>query len=116
MMDRETIEGLAAAYDEAERTRVQFRQPSLEHPDMTIEDGYAVQKAWVAMKTARGDRPMGRKIGLTSRAMQQASRIDEPDYGVLLESMAIDDGATIPADRFIKPRLEVELGFRLKST
>lgn len=114
-MKPETIEALAAAYDEAERTRVQVRQPSLDHPDMTIADGYAVQRAWVAMKLARGERIIGHKIGLTSRAMQQASQIDEPDYGALLDTMVIDDGAAIAADRFIRPRFEVELGFQLKS-
>lgn len=113
-MRPETIEALAAAYDAAERSRVQVRQPTLDHPGMTIDDGYAVQSAWVEMKLARGDRIVGRKIGLTSRAMQQASQIDEPDYGVLLESMVVEDGAAIPADRFIRPRFEVELGFWLK--
>lgn len=113
-MGPETIERIAAAYDEAERTRAQIRQISLDHPDVTVADGYAIQKAWVGLKLARGERAIGRKIGLTSRAMQQASAIDEPDYGVLLDPMAIDDGATIPPDRFIKPRVEVELGFQLK--
>ncbi len=113
-MKPETIEALAAAYDEAERSRVQVRQPTLDHPGMTIEDGYTVQKAWVAMKAARGDRIIGRKIGLTSRAMQQASQIDEPDFGALMESMIVEDGSAIPADRFIRPRFEVELGFWLK--
>lgn len=114
-MKPETIEALASAYDEAERTRVQVRQPSLDHPEMTIADGYAVQRAWVGMKLARGERIIGRKIGLTSRAMQQASQIDEPDYGALLDTMVIDDGAAIAADRFIRPRFEVELGFQLKA-
>ncbi|MEX2520589.1 MAG: 2-oxo-hepta-3-ene-1,7-dioic acid hydratase [Paracoccaceae bacterium] len=113
-MTPDTITALAAAYDEAERSRVQVRQPTLIHPEMTIADGYAVQREWVRMKAERGDHVIGHKIGLTSRAMQQASQIDEPDYGALLASMVIGDGAVIDPYRFIRPRFEVELGFRLK--
>ncbi len=110
------IEEAAAAFDEAERTRVQVRQPSLTHPGISLPEAYAIQSAWVAMKVARGERIIGHKIGLTSRAMQLSSQIDEPDYGSLLDTMVIDDGATIAADRFIAPRFEVELGFQLKET
>jgi 2-oxo-hept-3-ene-1,7-dioate hydratase len=81
---------------------------------MTIDDGYAIQRAWVKLKLAEGRTIRGRKIGLTSRAMQQASQIDEPDYGVLLDDMFFEDGADIPASRFIEPRVEVELAFILK--
>ncbi|GAB2604299.1 2-oxo-hepta-3-ene-1,7-dioic acid hydratase [Ramlibacter solisilvae] len=80
---------------------------------MTIEDGYAISRAWVQMKLAEGRRAIGHKIGLTSRAMQQASQIDEPDYGTLLDDMLFAPGA-VPADRFIAPRVEVELAFVLK--
>lgn len=113
MLTPEEIERWAAALDEAERTRAPIGQISKAHPAMTLEDGYAIQRAWVTMKAARGDRPIGRKIGLTSRAMQMAVGVDEPDFGALLESMVFADGAVIPADRFIRPRVEVELGFQL---
>jgi 2-oxo-hept-3-ene-1,7-dioate hydratase len=55
----------------------------------------------------------GHKIGLTSRAMQQSSQIDEPDFGTLLDDMFFDAG-DLPAQRFIAPRVEVELAFVLK--
>jgi 2-oxo-hept-3-ene-1,7-dioate hydratase len=80
---------------------------------MTIEDGYAVSRAWVALKVAEGRQVRGHKIGLTSRAMQQSSQIDEPDYGTLLDDMFFAPGE-IPAQRFIAPRVEVELAFLLK--
>jgi 2-oxo-hept-3-ene-1,7-dioate hydratase len=80
---------------------------------MTIEDGYAVSRAWVAMKIAEGRKVRGHKIGLTSRAMQLSSQIDEPDYGTLLDDMFFEPG-DIPAGRFIAPRVEVELAFILK--
>jgi 2-oxo-hept-3-ene-1,7-dioate hydratase len=109
------IAALAARLDQAERTRTQVRQFSLEHPGMTIEDAYAIQEAWVAMKIAAGRKPVGHKIGLTSRAMQRFSNIAEPDYGTLLDDMMYRSGDQLPAGRFIEPRAEVELAFVLKS-
>ncbi len=86
-------------------------QLSKTYPEMTIEDAYDVQRRWAAARIKAGARVVGRKIGLTSRAMQQASRMTEPDYGVILDDMLFRDGARISANRFIKPRLEVELAF-----
>jgi 2-oxo-hept-3-ene-1,7-dioate hydratase len=78
---------------------------------MEIEDAYAVQQMWADLRVQRGARVVGHKIGLTSRAMQQASKMTEPDYGVLLDDMLYADGARIPASKFHAPRLEVELAF-----
>lgn len=111
----DTVEALADRLDEAERTRTQVGQFSLANPDMTIEDAYAVQRAWTAAKLARGRIAIGHKIGLTSRAMQRSSNIAEPDYGLLLDDMLFADGGDVPFDRFIVPRVEVELAFRLKA-
>lgn len=113
MLDQELISRLAAELHESEKSRVQVEHFSKRFPGMTIEDGYAISRAWVAMKVAEGRRVMGHKIGLTSRAMQQSSQIDEPDYGTLLDDMFFAPGA-IPTDRFIAPRVEVELAFILK--
>jgi 2-oxo-hept-3-ene-1,7-dioate hydratase len=113
MLDNRSIQDAARRLDECQRTRTQMRQLSLEHPDMTIEDAYAVQKAWVERKTAAGHSIQGHKIGLTSKAMQSSSNISEPDYGALLDDMFFADGAELPTDRFILPRLEVELAFVL---
>ncbi len=109
----ETIAQLACELDESEKSRVQVEHFSKRFPDMTVEDGYAVSRAWVAMKIAAGRTARGHKIGLTSRAMQISSQIDEPDYGTLLDDMFFDAG-DIPASRFIAPRVEVELAFVLK--
>ena len=108
------IADLAAKLDEAERTRIQVGHFSKLHPGIGFEDAYAVQKAWVDAKIARGAKVIGKKIGLTSRAMQRASNITEPDYGILLDDMLYQSGAEIPTDRFIVPRIEVELAFILK--
>lgn len=108
------FESLAGVLDHAERSGDQVGQFSLAYPDMAIEDAYAVQRAWVKRKLASGRRLIGHKIGLTSRAMQRSSNINEPDYGALLDDMLFEDGQDIPMARFIVPRVEVELAFLLK--
>ena len=113
MLDPVLIEALAAELDQAERSRAQISQFSLRHPGMSIEDGYAIQRAWVRQKLAGGRRLRGHKIGLTSRAMQRSSQITEPDFGALLDDMFVAEGGDIPIDRFIVPRVEVELAFVL---
>lgn len=111
----DTPASLAERLDQAERSRSQVGHFSSANPDMTIEDAYAVQRAWTGMKLAGGRVAIGHKIGLTSRAMQRSSNIGEPDYGLLLDDMLFPDERDIPFDRFIVPRVEVELAFRLKA-
>ncbi len=82
---------------------------------MTLDDAYAIQGAWMAMKQRAGARRVGWKIGLTSRAMQSALSIDVPDSGMLLDSMAFANGAPIPRGRFIQPRIEAEIAFVMKA-
>ncbi|MFQ6348670.1 2-oxo-hept-4-ene-1,7-dioate hydratase [Pseudomonas sp. R11F] len=113
MLDSQQILEAANRLDQAERSREQLRQFSLDYPGITIEDAYAIQRAWVAQKTKDGRTLKGHKIGLTSRAMQVSSNITEPDYGVLLDDMFFDEGSDIPFERFIVPRVEVELAFIL---
>ncbi len=112
MLDQKTIKSLAHELHQAEQKREQTRQLSLRH-EMTIDDAYAIQREWVATKIAEGRVLKGHKIGLTSKAMQASSQISEPDYGALLDDMFFDDGSDIPVDRFIVPRVEVELAFVL---
>lgn len=113
MLSAATIVELASRLHEARRTRVQLRHFSLAYPDMTIDDGYAIQQAWLRLMLAEGRVARGRKIGLTSRAMQQASQIGEPDFAPLLDDMFYTQGTDIPFNRFIAPRIEVELAFVL---
>lgn len=115
MFDKELVQQLARELHEAEQSRRQVEHFSKRFPGMTVADGYAISRAWVAMKIAEGRQVRGHKIGLTSRAMQQSSQIDEPDYGTLLDDMFFEPGE-IPAERFIAPRVEVELAFILKKT
>ena len=105
---------LARELHEAEMPRVQIEQFSRRCPDMTLDDSYAIQREWMKLKGESRRRPIGRKIGLTSRAMQIASQINEPDHGVLLDDMLVNDGSEILASRFIVPRLEVEFAIVLR--
>lgn len=115
-LDAGAVADAASRLYEAERTRTPIRQLSLQYPDMTIDDAYAVQRALVELKIADGRTVRGRKIGLTSKVMQRAVSISEPDYGALFDDMFFDDGGTVPANRFIRPRVEVELAFVLGET
>lgn len=107
------VEAAAAALYFAEQDRLQVRPTSAVYPGMTLADAYRVQNAVVERKLAQGRRIVGRKIGLTSRAMQRAMHIDEPDFGTLLDDMVFANGDRIEAARFTDPRVEVELAFVL---
>ena len=116
MLDKVDIEAAAAALDDAERTRVQTGLLSLKYPGISMDDAYAIQGAWVKKKISDGRKVIGWKIGLTSKAMQYALNINIPDSGVLFDDMIFEDGATIPADRFIQPRIEAEIAFVMKKS
>lgn len=113
MLSKDIITDCAKRLHQAEQERVQIRQISLEYPDITFDDAYAIQREWVNIKLNEGREVIGHKIGLTSRAMQMSSQIDEPDYGTLLDDMLYHDGCEIETDKFIVPRIEVELAFIL---
>ena len=115
MLSKPEIDAAAARLVAAEKTRVQTGLLSLLHPSMTMDDAYAVQAAYVALRHAEGRRTIGWKIGLTSKAMQYALNITTPDSGVLLDDMLFEDGVAIAADRFIQPRIEAELAFVFKA-
>ena len=97
-------------YDADTQVRV-IPQLSKTYEGIELADAYAIQQLWLDRRVAAGARLVGRKIGLTSRAMQMASNFTEPDYGYLTDDMMFTDGAQIEAARFMSPRLEVELAF-----
>ncbi len=113
-LNEQQIKDAAEALYHAENNHTQLAALTESYPDMTMDASYAVQSAWVRLKQADGDGLLGYKIGLTSKVMQRAMKIDVPDYGVLLQSMEFANGADIEAAKFTDPRVEVELAFVLK--
>jgi len=112
-LPRETHAALARELYDARKARVPLRHFSQRHPGMTIDDGYAIQREWVKLEIAAGRTVGGRKIGLTSRAMQLSSQITEPDFAPLMDDMFFANASDIPVTTFIAPRIEVELAFVL---
>ncbi len=103
----------AARLDEAERTRTQIERTTSRFPDADLDDAYRVQAAWRMLRLDRGERLVGHKIGLTSRAMQASMNITTPDSGFLTDAMVFEAGASIPAADHLDVRVEVELAFML---
>lgn len=113
MLNKEQIKEEAQRLDKAERNSRQVHATTVNFPEMTIEDAYEIQEAWVKKKLRTGRKVIGHKVGLTSRTMQKAMKIDEPDYGVLLDDMHFQNGATLWLSDFLDLRVEVELAFVL---
>jgi len=98
---------------QAAKERKQATQLHITFPGITIEDSYAISSEVTRRKVAEGRKVIGHKVGLTSKAMQRSSMIDEPDYGFILDDQMIGDGAKVPHANYCKPRVEVELAFIL---
>jgi 2-oxo-hept-3-ene-1,7-dioate hydratase len=116
MLTRAETDRAAADLIEAERTQVQIGHLTQRHPGMTLDDAYAVQTALLSHKLDAGRKVIGWKIGLTSRAMQDALKIDTPDSGVLFDDMLFESGCTVRKGRFIQPRVEAEIAFVMKGS
>jgi len=113
MLSVETREKLAADLAEAERSRVPISPLTDVHPDIDVVDAYEIQLINIRRRVAEGARVIGHKVGLSSEAMQKMMNVDEPDYGHLLEDMAVFENVPVQTDRYLYPRVEVEVGFIL---
>lgn len=113
MLNQETITAIADELADAEEQRSMIPLLTARFPQMTIEDSYAVQNEWRRRGIEAGRRPVGRKIGLTSKAMQAATGITEPDYGAIFADMVYENGSVLEHSRFSNVRIEVELAFVL---
>lgn len=98
----------------AERQRTPLPPLTETHPGFTIGDAYAVQLAAIEHKVAQGAKVLGKKVGLTSKVMQQMFAVDQPDYGHLLDTMMVANGGEAPMTRLLQPRVEGEIAFLLK--
>ncbi|UOF92629.1 2-keto-4-pentenoate hydratase [Fodinisporobacter ferrooxydans] len=108
------IEQAAKELWDAERNRQPVHPISETYADITIEDAYAIQQQVKEWKLNSGARLIGRKIGLTSLAMQHALNVHEPDFGSLYDNMLLPEGSSVPYERFLQPKIEAELAFVMK--
>ena len=115
MLANDDIKKIAEELADAERTHTVIPRITARYPDATVEDSYAIQGVWRDSQVAAGRKLVGRKIGLTSKAMQAATGITEPDYGVMFDDTVYENGSVIDFDQFTNVRIEVELAFVLKS-
>lgn len=115
MLNDSTIAQLAQELADAERDRAMIPRITARHPEATVDDSYAIQRVWQEKNLAAGRRLVGRKIGLTSKAMQQATGISEPDYGVMFDDTVWENGSVLPFDAYSNVRIEVELAFVLNA-
>ncbi|MEO7015855.1 MAG: 2-oxo-hept-4-ene-1,7-dioate hydratase [Leifsonia sp.] len=113
MLEDSVIRSIADELETAERDRTTVSLLTARHPGMTVADSYAVQNVWKERGIAAGRKLIGHKIGLTSKVMQQATGISEPDYGVIFDDAVFETGAVIPFDAYSNVRVEVELAFVL---
>jgi 2-keto-4-pentenoate hydratase len=107
--------GKARALYEARSTRVPIEPFTDTEPSLGLAEGYAIQRELVPLLLADGDRIIGYKVGVTSKAMQRMLGIDSPDYGPVFASTVYADGDTIGLDGFIAPKIEAEIVFVLGS-
>lgn len=113
-LTEDTIDRLGAELDAAWREARPVAPLTERYPEITLVEAYAVQKQLLARRRAQGARVVGKKIGVTSRAVMDMLKVGEPDFGVLLDNMACRDGETIEHRRLIAPRAEGEIAFVLK--
>jgi 2-keto-4-pentenoate hydratase len=113
MLTDQVREELAADLAQAERSRIAIDPLTSENPDIDVVDAYEIQLINIRRRVAKGARVVGHKVGLSSEAMQKMMNVDEPDYGHLLDEMAVHEDRPVPTSKYLYPRVEVEVGFVL---
>lgn len=113
MSDQNAITAVADALFHAYETLDPIAPPRESIADLELADAYAIQQHQERAFESAGHTVTGRKIGLTSLAMQQQLGVDSPDFGFFTDKLSFDPGQRIPVDRFIAPKVEPELGFRI---
>ncbi len=108
------LASLAARVDEAARSGTAIAQLTLDHPGLSVGDAYEIQRLSIARRYGRGERPIGLKMGLTSRAKMRQVGVDEVIWGRLTDAMRIEEGGEIVLAGRVHPRVEPEIAFILK--
>lgn len=113
-LDEKTVEELAKQLLEAEDNRKPIDPITDKYPSISIGEAYKIQLKVVHLKKQRGQVIVGKKIGLTSKGMQQLLGVNEPDYGHILDKMMIYEGEALSLSQLIQPKVEAEIAFLLK--
>ena len=114
MLSDQRITEIAAALHQAMRERCAIAPITETNPGIEVDDAYRISRAFIALREAAGERVIGKKIGVTSPAVQEMLGITQPDFGFLTDAMWCRDGV-VDTGRLIAPRAEAEIGFRLNS-
>ncbi len=115
-MQAQLIEQLGNELYEA-LVHTQTLQPlTTRYPDITIEDAYQIQQQLMKKRLFAGERVIGKKIGVTSKAVMNMLGVYQPDFGYLTDGMVYNEGQAIPMSRLIQPKAEGEIAFVLKKT
>ncbi|MBY6037733.1 fumarylacetoacetate hydrolase family protein [Fictibacillus nanhaiensis] len=112
-MQQQILSRLTEELMEAEKKLMPMEALSTRFPELSVKDSYEIQLEWVKRQLKEGRAVIGKKIGLTSKAMQKMLGVDEPDYGHLLDNMLISSGSVLSRKDFIQPKIEAEIGFIL---
>ena len=115
MLSVATRDELAADLAQAERSGEPITPLTAAYPDIDVVDAYEIQLINIRQRVAEGARVLGHKVGLSSKAMQQMMGVDEPDYGHLLDEMELFEDTPVKTNRYLYPRVEVEVGFILSA-
>jgi 2-keto-4-pentenoate hydratase len=113
VLNSELVEKITYELLEAERTRQAIAPLTQQYTELNVTDAYHIQLEVMKRKLKEGRIIIGKKVGLTSLAMQKMLGVDEPDYGHLLDDMQVEDGGTVKISDMLSPKIEPEIGFIL---
>lgn len=114
MMSEDIVTKLGDELYDALRSRRMLEPLSSRYPGISIDDAYRIQLRMISCRQTAGERIIGKKIGITSRPVMDLLKVYQPDFGYLLDGMSISDGACIPIESLIQPKIEGEIAFVLK--
>lgn len=110
------LNNLAETLDSAAKNATATPQLTIKHPDLSVEDAYKIQALSIARRHARGETPIGVKMGLTSRAKMKQVGVDEVIWGRLTQDMLLEEGGSLKKSNYVHPRIEPEIAFLLKKS
>jgi 2-oxopent-4-enoate/cis-2-oxohex-4-enoate hydratase len=113
-MDKTLITRLGDELYQALITRSVIDPLTTRHPELTVEHAYRIQQRMIERRVEAGERIIGKKIGVTSRAVMNMLGVYQPDFGYMLDGMIYNEGASVPIDTLIQPKAEGEIAFILK--